>query len=194
MYKFKKILFFLVLISGFSALAENKAEGHDQKGAVEEGVAQQPVYSGKQTEEWQEYQAELDQLKIKLEAQRSIVEELFVRKKGNESQFTREETEQLNKHDQELTRLQKEYDLKLSTFKTKFPEKGQSVGRKYNRKNQQQSSAGEESQVQKLNKKIEEQYGSGKKKTDPPKDNKSKTKALPPKMNDGVSDKIILVK
>jgi HD superfamily phosphohydrolase len=124
-------------------------------------------YSGRQDNAWVDLQKELGELKVKLDAEQGIVSELLESKKNIKGVIAEDQVEQLRQHDKKLQELTKEYTKKLNDFDLKYPEKGQELGRQYSRKKStivsiDQKPTTLDSRVQKINKKIKEQYrGSG---------------------------------
>ena len=120
-------------------------------------------FSGHQTEEWMVVQTQLTTMKGKVENQKKLVESLIQKKEITKGAEQIETIEELKKAHLEYIRVIDSYNLLNTTFQTKFPEKGGTVGRVYKRIDPanieaMQKKMSAEGRLQKLNKTIEKQY------------------------------------
>lgn len=144
---------------------EGKAKAKPSKESKEAPTieASDKEFSGHQTEEWMTVQTQLTTMKGKVENQKKLVESLIQRKEITKGAEQIETIEELKKAHLEYIRIIDSYNLLNTTFQTKFPEKGGTVGRVYKRIDPanieaMQNKMSAEGRLQKLNKTIEKQY------------------------------------
>ncbi len=193
---FLNALFFICLITVQASVAEE----NNQAPPIVETSLESVEFSGNQDENWVKMQADVVLVKTRLDAQRAVVTELLVSKKNNKGRIAKDQVDQLNLNHQKLQELSKEYNQKFNEFEIKYPEKGQSFGRQYNRKtelslDQMENSLTLEGRIRKMSKKIKAQYGTEAQ----PATSAQKPKAVekltqPVKSKDDITEKIILVK
>lgn len=188
----------------FFILAQNASPNEDTSSAKSESSQSEVEFSGQQDESWMQLQTELGTLKTKLDAEQALVNELLINKKNQKSAIRKDQIDQLNQHHKKLIEQTKEYNQKLSDFEQRYPEKGQALGRQYNRRytpslGEMENTLTLEGRIQKINKKIKTQYSipetsdSVQKKM--PKTDAEKTQSLKKtKPAYDVTDKIIMVK
>lgn len=129
------------------------------------------VYSGKQTQEWQEIQTKLLAVKGKLEQQEVLVKGLIESKqattggghKGTAAVSEHEKMATLNKEHRKLLALAKEYNELRNQFNLRFPEKNSVSGRIYKRVDpstleELESQMTFEGRLKRVERKIKEQY------------------------------------
>lgn len=216
---FKNLIYvFLILFGSIFALANEHGE------APAAGAAK-PVesYSGTQSDEWVKAEAELNALKAKLDAQQGLVQNLLPQKPHAASaaeegghkppppagppKSNQEKAAELNKEFAKYKELVEEYNKKVKDFESRYPEKGQALGRKYPRvKNKEIESLEKtltlDGRIQRLNKKINSQYNhSPENKVEEnahqnshPQKPQSDLQEKPSPQRKDVTDKIIIVK
>lgn len=156
----------LVLALGVFANEEKPAEGGHGAAPAEGGhggataAGPEKNFSGKQTEEWLQVQAQLTTLKGKVETQKTLVEGLIMQKAhggghGDDAELKKE-------HAAWITMID-DYNKLSTSFQNRFPEKGAALGRIYKRINPDNIEALEnqmtaEGRMKRLNKKIKKQY------------------------------------
>lgn len=155
MYWLKIVLLLAAVISAQQAIAE----GHEEAGAA----VPAKDYSGKQTEEWEKIQTQLNSLKTKVDAQEAVVKTLVAEKSHMEPNAAAAKVEELKKEYTKLERLTDEYNQLNADYLTKFPERGIKEKRVYTRMKLKALDAYEEDlsvqgRVNKLQKKILTQY------------------------------------
>lgn len=133
-------------------------------------VDETKIYSGKQNEEWLTVQNQLTTLKGRVGNQKKLVENLILQKESVKGAQQTAVIDELKKAHLELIRLIGQYNETSTTFETKFPEKGGSLGRVYKRLDPANIDAMEnkmtlEGRLQKLDRTIKNKYSKG-----PPKD------------------------
>ena len=194
-YFFKALFFTCLLTTHASAAKEN-----NQAPLVVEASAESTEFSGNQDESWVTMQADVVLAQTRADAQRAVVTELLVSKKNNKGRIAKDQVDQLNLNHQKLQELVKEYNLKFNEFEIKYPEKGQSLGRQYNRKTEQsldqmENSLTLEGRIRKMSKKIKTQYGTAEQPiTSAQKPKTAEKLTQPVKPKDDITEKIILVK
>ena len=170
MFKFSLLIFFIAICN----LANEGAE-------PEAGTTMpDKEFSGSQTQKWSEVQAELSQLKSKIDAQTKTVEELLLAQKHNEGKVSSVDILKLKKEHEKLKSLTADYNEMLADFQFRFPEKGLESGRKYIRIENQSIEQMEnnttfEGRLKKLHRKIKHQY-----QVDDPEDNAKKKPTYKP--------------
>lgn len=120
---------------GGAAPAPVAAEGHSgSANAAAGGVAKETFESGRQSMEWVELVNKVGAAKAKVEAQRSVMVQLLDKKKSIEKQ------DELTKHvaimseeNKKLHKLIDEYEEQRNLLQYRFPEKGITELRKYER-------------------------------------------------------------
>ena len=153
MFKFSLLIFFIAICT----LANEGAE-------PEAGTTMpDKEFSGSQTQKWSEVQAELSQLKSKIDAQTKTVEELLLAQKHNEGKVSSVDILKLKKEHEKLKSLTADYNEMLADFQFRFPEKGLESGRKYIRLENQtleqiENAPTFEARLKKLNRKIKHQF------------------------------------
>jgi predicted GIY-YIG superfamily endonuclease len=153
MFKFSFLIFFIAICT----LANEGAE-------PEAGTTMpDKEFSGSQTQKWSEVQAELSQLKSKIDAQTKTVEELLLAQKHNEGKVSSVDILKLKKEHEKLHGLTTDYNEMLADFQFRFPEKGLESGRKYIRLENQtleqiENAPTFEARLKKLNRKIKHQF------------------------------------
>lgn len=183
-----KILLSVLLIA--SSVRASSGAGQEAPEAQKESED----ISGHQTQEWSVLQKEMAEKKAKIDQQQKLVEELLVKSKSETSPMTAEQAKELRAAHKKLTEMTADYNELHSRFEMRFPEKGQTTGRKYYRIDnltleQMENRMTIEGREKRLIKKIRNQYGKPesedvtKKAFDPKKDKKPE-----------VTDEIILVK
>ncbi|MBC7459024.1 MAG: hypothetical protein H7235_12135 [Bdellovibrionaceae bacterium] len=213
MSHFKQSLKALLIIGlfGLNVMANDKKhEAATAEAAPEAGATLESAeYSGQQDDDWMKLQDDVVSTKTKLDAQQAIVTELLVSKKNNKGRIGKDQVDQLNSNYQKLQEIIKDYNQKLNAFEIKYPEKGQALGRQYNRKKEQsieqmESSLTLDGRIRKINKKIKAQFGVEQNSELPEKkmpqtsaDKKTKPAekiSQPVKVKDDITEKIIIVK
>ena len=176
------------------------AEDNNQTVPLVEPSIESSEFSGNQDDNWVKMQADVVLAKTRLDAQRTVVNELLVSKKNNKGRIAKDQVDQLNVNHQKLLELSKEYNQKFNEFEIKYPEKGQTLGRQYNRKveqslDQMENSLTLEGRIRKMSKKIKSQYGTEDQLMTSPQKLKAVEKLTPTvKPKDDITEKIILVK
>lgn len=188
----------IVLCSAIFFVASSYAESAAPAAATDVISAE---YSGKQSDDWVKVETELSVLKTKLDAQKIQLDQLLEMSKRNQK-MTKEQMSSLNETFAKYKVMVQEYNEKLEAFELKYPEKGQSEKRTYQRYKVQGAEEATytstlSSRIKAINKKIESQYGNKK----IVKTEKSKIDTVIVPANKGTSikknsitDKIILVK
>ncbi len=163
--KFFLVHFFIASMTILVHSAEEDAQSKASKNnsAPAPGASNEKQYSGRQTEEWMIVQTQLTTMKGKVENQKKIVESLIQQKEVTKGAEQSEKIEELKKAHLEYIRVIEVYNQLNTTFQTKFPEKGGTVGRVYKRMDPAtietlQNKMSVEGRLQKLNKMIEKQY------------------------------------
>ena len=151
----------LIIVVDVQAQEEAKPTKDNKASVPAEPVEKD--YSGHQTEEWMAVQTQLTTMKGKVENQKKLVESLIQQKEIATGAEQAEKIEELKKAHLEYIRVIESYNQISTTFQTKYPEKGGTIGRVYKRidpanieslKNKMSA----EGRLQKLNKTIEKQY------------------------------------
>lgn len=159
----------LIVLFVFSCVyvhaAEEEAKSKPAKEGKEAATAElnDKEFSGHQTEEWMNVQNQLTTLKGKVENQKKLVESLIQQKEITKGAEQIEKIEELKIAHSEYIRVIEAYNQMSTTFQTKFPEKGGTVGRVYKRIDpanieSMKNKMSAEGRLQKLNKTIEKQY------------------------------------
>lgn len=157
MFRFKHLIIFII----FWAINLSAEEHGSAPAGNAEAVDKQ--FSGRQDENWTDIQSKLGVLKSKVEAQKSVVEEILKNKKNSEAKISKKEIDQLKIEHEKLKSITNDYNKMLANFQFRFPEKGLESGRKYIRIENQSLEEMEtpttfEGRLKKLNRKIKKQY------------------------------------
>lgn len=223
--QFRNLFPALIILTFSSVVLANDAPEAKAKDSASES------YSGTQSDEWIKMEAELNALKGKLDAQQGIVQGLLPHPKaaaGGEhkpppppagpQKSMQEKLAELNQESAKYQEMSEEYNKKLKEFQSRYPEKGQALGRKYQRsKGSESNHEGQSSEkpldldgrIKQLNQKIKSQYKNESaesakppvKKTNEKKhnnsrnhDSQSKPQKSPANPRKDVTEKIIIVK
>ncbi len=164
-----KLVVILVTIFIVSTFAQEESEKKMPAKKDSAKANETKIYSGKQNEEWLTVQNQLTTLKGRVGNQKKLVENLIIQKEAVKGAQQAAVIDELKKAHLELIRLIGQYNEISTTFETKFPEKGGSLGRVYKRIDPANIDAMEnkmtiEGRLQKLDRTIKNKYSKSPKK------------------------------
>lgn len=134
-FKFSLILFF---VSGWAGASEAPPQGEHGAKPPEGGkpAVVEKEYSGRQNDEWQKIQKDLQSAKMKMVKQEEDLKALVRAAEHKQGNITTEELKVINEARKVLNELKTEYKRLNHLYELRFPEKGLEIGRKYNKKSE----------------------------------------------------------